>query len=108
MICLLGIIIVIIGVIIDQVTKYFASSYIKDNPIIIIEDILELRYLENRGAAFGMLQNQQWFFRQGCFRSPNPSMPQPARDRRDHCPKAEFPHQILCDNGPHRRDNTVS
>ena len=60
MICLLGIIIVIIGVIIDQVTKYFASSYIKDNPIIIIEDILELRYLENRGAAFGMLQNQQW------------------------------------------------
>ena len=62
MICLLGIIIVIIGVIIDQVTKYFASSYIKDNPIIIIEDILELRYLENRGAAFGMLQNQQWFF----------------------------------------------
>ena len=39
MICLLGIIIVIIGVIIDQVTKYFASSYIKDNPIIIIEDI---------------------------------------------------------------------
>ena len=41
MICLLGIIIVIIGVIIDQVTKYFASSYIKDNPIIIIEDILE-------------------------------------------------------------------
>ena len=62
MFCLLGIIIVIIGVIIDQVTKYFASSYIKDNPIIIIEDILELRYLENRGAAFGMLQNQQWFF----------------------------------------------
>ena len=62
MICLLGIIIVIIGVIIDQVTKYFASSYIKDNPIIIIEDILELSYLENTGAAFGILQNQQWFF----------------------------------------------
>ena len=62
MICLLGIIAVIIGVILDQVTKYFASSYIIDNPIIIIEDVLELRYLENRGAAFGMLQNQQWFF----------------------------------------------
>ncbi len=62
MVCLLGIIAVIIGVILDQVTKYFASSYIKDNPIIIVEDVLELRYLENRGAAFGMLQNQQWFF----------------------------------------------
>lgn len=62
MIYILGIVAVIIAVALDQVTKYFACSYIKDNPIIIIEDVLELRYLENRGAAFGMLQNQQWFF----------------------------------------------
>ena len=24
--------------------------------------VLELNYLENRGAAFGMMQNQKWFF----------------------------------------------
>ena len=62
MIYLLGIIAVIIGVIIDQATKHFASSFIKDNTFVIIKDVLELRYLENRGAAFGMLQNQQWVF----------------------------------------------
>ena len=54
MICLLGIIAVIIGVILDQVTKYFASSYIKDNPIIIVEDVLELEegYLSFNDTKF--------------------------------------------------------
>ena len=36
---------------------------LKDQPPIpLIPGILELRYLENRGAAFGILQNKQWFF----------------------------------------------
>ncbi len=47
----------------DQVTKYFAVRYLKDKPAIVLaEGIFELRYLENRGAAFGMLQNQKVFF----------------------------------------------
>lgn len=47
----------------DQVTKYFAIRYLKDKPAIVLaEGIFELRYLENRGAAFGMLQNQKVFF----------------------------------------------
>ena len=62
MIYVIGIIAVIIGVVFDQVTKYLASTYIKENPITLIDGVFELRYLENRGAAFGMLQNQQWFF----------------------------------------------
>lgn len=50
-------------VFIDQITKYFADLYLKDNlPIQIIEGVFELNYLENRGAAFGMLQNQKFFF----------------------------------------------
>lgn len=53
---------VVLGVALDQFTKYLAITYIKDNPITLIDGVFQLRYLENRGAAFGMLQNQQWFF----------------------------------------------
>ncbi len=47
----------------DQLTKYLAVLYLKGQPDIpIIPDILVLQYLENKGAAFGMLQNQKIFF----------------------------------------------
>lgn len=47
----------------DQFTKYIAVVHLKDQPAIpIIPDVFELNYLENRGAAFGMLQNQKIFF----------------------------------------------
>ncbi|MBD5449905.1 MAG: signal peptidase II [Lachnospiraceae bacterium] len=47
----------------DQYTKYLAVIHLKDKPAFnIINGILELNYLENKGAAFGMLQNQKAFF----------------------------------------------
>lgn len=47
----------------DQYTKYLAVIGLKGKaPLVIWEGIFELRYLENRGAAFGMLQNQKGFF----------------------------------------------
>lgn len=47
----------------DQFSKYIAVVRLKDQPaIVLIADVLELNYLENRGAAFGMLQNQKMFF----------------------------------------------
>lgn len=47
----------------DQITKYFAVINLKDQPAYnIITGVLELNYLENKGAAFGMLQNQKIFF----------------------------------------------
>ena len=47
----------------DQITKLWAVAVLKDQPPIpLIPGILELRYLENRGAAFGIMQNKQWFF----------------------------------------------
>jgi signal peptidase II len=47
-------------VIIDQLTKYFAVVYLKNStPIVLIENFLQLNYVENRGAAFGILQNKQ-------------------------------------------------
>ena len=47
---------------IDQFSKHLAIVYLKDKPAIkLIDGVLELQYLENRGSAFGMLQNQKFF-----------------------------------------------
>ena len=46
----------------DQITKILAADCLADGPFVIIPGVFELRYLENRGAAFGMLQNQRVFF----------------------------------------------
>ena len=51
------------GVILDQFTKHLAVVHLKDNvPFVIWEHVFQLEYLENRGAAFGMLENQRIFF----------------------------------------------
>ena len=62
-----GYIIAFIGgaaaIFLDQLTKYLAVVYLKDNPsFVLIDGVFEFRYLENRGAAFGMMQNMQYFF----------------------------------------------
>lgn len=59
----IDIIALILLVAVDQITKYYAVVRLKNRPAVpIIEDVLELNYLENRGAAFGLLQNQKIFF----------------------------------------------
>lgn len=59
-IALLGI---AVTVFIDQITKYLAVLYLKGKPAkVIIDGVFELQYLENRGAAFGMMQNMQYVF----------------------------------------------
>ena len=50
-------------VLFDQLTKYLAHTYLRPvGRISLIPGILDLQYLENRGAAFGMLANRQWIF----------------------------------------------
>lgn len=50
-------------VILDQITKSLAVTHLKDKPAFVLWDgVFELHYLENRGAAFGMLQNQKGLF----------------------------------------------
>lgn len=45
----------------DQLTKYWAIIGLKNNaPFVLWEGVFELQYLENRGASFGILQNQKW------------------------------------------------
>ena len=47
----------------DQFTKYLAVKGLKGKPpYVVIEDVFQLEYLENRGAAFGLFQNQRFFF----------------------------------------------
>ena len=46
----------IILIAIDQFTKYLAVIFLKDKPAFpLINGVLELNYLENRGAAFGVI-----------------------------------------------------
>ncbi len=47
----------------DQISKIAAVNALKDKPAIpLIKNVLEFYYVENRGAAFSMLQNATWFF----------------------------------------------
>ena len=53
----------IILVAIDQVTKSLALKYLYNKEsVVLIDNVLELVYVENRGAAFGSLQNKQILF----------------------------------------------
>ena len=47
-------------VFLDQFTKCLAIDRLKgQSPFIIIKEVFQLEYLENRGAAFGLFQNQK-------------------------------------------------
>ena len=47
----------------DQLTKYLAVVNLKPiETFPLLEDVFHLTYLENRGAAFGMLSNHRWVF----------------------------------------------
>ena len=56
-------IIIIALICIDQFSKYLALNYLKlEGSIPVIQNIFHLTYVENRGAAFGMFQNNQIVF----------------------------------------------
>jgi len=49
--------------VVDQVLKIVVTTFLKDAPALVVWDgVFELLYVENRGAAFSMLQNARWFF----------------------------------------------
>ena len=51
------IIIVLVLILIDQVTKIYAISNLKENVLEAIPNILTFKYVENTGGAFGIGQN---------------------------------------------------
>lgn len=60
---LIDIAVLLIMVFLDQLTKNIAVVKLKDQQAyLLIDGVLEFNYLENKGAAFGMLQNQKIFF----------------------------------------------
>ncbi len=59
----LDVICVLVLIAVDQATKYFAvTNLMNQKPFVVWDGVFELHYLENRGAAFGMLQGQKIFF----------------------------------------------
>ena len=62
-ISLLFLVVILILVTLDQVSKFLAALYLKGTDgIVLIPGLLKLQYLENRGMAFGMLQGKQMIF----------------------------------------------
>lgn len=60
---IMNIIVIILLAAADQYFKYLAVLHLKDQAsYVLIDGILELHYLENRGAAFSMLQNKRTLF----------------------------------------------
>lgn len=60
---LIGVLTMVVLTVLDQWTKYLAMVHLKgQDPIVLWEGVFELHYLENRGAAFGILQGQKLIF----------------------------------------------
>lgn len=59
----LSILLIILVVFIDQILKWLVLSNVKGFiDVIVIKSILKITYVENKGAAFGMLENYTWLF----------------------------------------------
>ncbi len=52
----------IIALVIDRITKIWASSQLVSEDISVWDGVLKFHYLENRGAAWGLFQNAFWLF----------------------------------------------
>ena len=51
------------GIGLDQLTKWLAVKFLSIRTTLpLIDGVLHLTYVENRGAAFGMLANHRWLF----------------------------------------------
>ena len=55
--------IIALSIILDQLTKLLTVYYLSPaGSVVVIPKILNLTYVENRGAAFGMLADHRWVF----------------------------------------------
>ncbi len=60
---LFNILIILLVVLLDQVTKYITVEVLAEiGSYTVIENVLKFTYVENRGAAFGMLSEHRWVF----------------------------------------------
>jgi len=60
---MLWIILIVVLTGVDQLSKwYFYTNKLQYDNFVVIKDFFHLTYLENRGAAFGVMQNYRWMF----------------------------------------------
>ena len=60
---IVNILIIVLCIAADQLTKICAAANLKEiSTLPIIENIFHFTYVENRGAAFGMLADHRWVF----------------------------------------------
>jgi len=58
----LGIIVLILGIFLDRISKIWAlNTLASGKDIVVIKNLFTFSYLENRGAAFGIFQNRLIF-----------------------------------------------
>ncbi len=58
-----ALIIGIVLVALDQIIKYFVTVYLQPvGSVNVIDNLLSLTYVENRGVAFGMFSDMRWIF----------------------------------------------
>ena len=55
---------IVFGIVyLDQLTKWLAVIFLKgEESAVFIKGVLQFTYMENEGAAFGMLSNHRWVF----------------------------------------------
>lgn len=55
--------IILVGIVADQLTKFLATEHLRPiGSLPLWRGVLHLTYVENRGAAFGMLAESRWVF----------------------------------------------
>lgn len=55
--------IITVGILLDQLTKWLAVKFLMPiDTCPLIKNVLHLTYVENKGAAFGMLKDHRWVF----------------------------------------------
>lgn len=56
-------IVTVLLILADQLSKFLTVRYLKPvSTVAVIDGIFSLTYVENKGAAFGILQNARWVF----------------------------------------------
>jgi signal peptidase II len=63
---LIGIIIIIVSLAFDQITKYLAMSLLYQEGtsklVVLIPEVLEVTFVKNTAAAYGMFEGHTWIF----------------------------------------------
>lgn len=61
---IIAIIIAVLALVLDQISKLLADKFVPRAPdsTVIIPNVLDFRYLLNKGAAFGLFADNRWVF----------------------------------------------